>query len=72
MAAGLHVKAPHYLPGFLPGPDGADPLFTFVVWFLLNLLCGGLTTGASAWELLGARATVAANAARSSAPFTAA
>jgi hypothetical protein len=38
MAAGLHVKAPHHLPGFLPGPDGADPLFTFVVWFMLVMV----------------------------------
>lgn len=29
--------------------------FTFVVWFLLNLTLGGLTTGASAWELIPVR-----------------
>lgn len=27
--------APHDLPGFLPGPDGSDPLFTAVVILLL-------------------------------------
>jgi hypothetical protein len=25
-------------------------LFTFVAWFVINLLFGGLTTGAEAWE----------------------
>ncbi|MDT8436970.1 MAG: hypothetical protein RRA92_09460 [Gemmatimonadota bacterium] len=38
----------------------AIALFTFVAWFLLNLLFGGLTTGTSAWELLGPRATALA------------
>ncbi|MCL7938495.1 MAG: hypothetical protein M8860_10110 [marine benthic group bacterium] len=38
----------------------AIALFTFVAWFLLNLVFGGLTTGASAWELLGGRATALA------------
>ncbi len=38
----------------------AIALFTFVVWFLVNLVFGGLTTGASAWEFLGGRATALA------------
>lgn len=28
----------------------AMALFTFVAWFLVNLLLGGLTTGIAAWE----------------------
>jgi hypothetical protein len=28
----------------------AIALFTFVVWFLVNLVVGGLTTGIAAWE----------------------
>lgn len=35
-----HPLAPHYLPGFLPGADGRDPLFTIVVVFLLLVLLG--------------------------------
>jgi len=35
-------------------------LFTFVAWFLLNLVFGGLTTGTQAWALLNARATAVA------------
>jgi len=31
----IHPIAPHHLPGFLPGPDGSDPLFTAVVIVLL-------------------------------------
>ncbi|MFQ5747692.1 MAG: hypothetical protein ACE5HF_10830 [Gemmatimonadota bacterium] len=38
----------------------AIALFTFVAWFLLNLLFGGLTTGTQAWEFLNARATAVA------------
>ena len=30
-----HPIAPHHLPGYLPGPDGSDPLFTTVVIVLL-------------------------------------
>jgi len=30
-------------------------LFTFVAWFVVNLLFGGITTGASAWEALSVR-----------------
>ncbi|MFQ5689390.1 MAG: hypothetical protein ACE5HQ_03850 [Gemmatimonadota bacterium] len=29
--------------------------FTYVVWFVLNLALGGITTGTSAWELLTVR-----------------
>lgn len=32
--------APHYLPGFFPGADGSDPLFTAVVVILLIILLG--------------------------------
>jgi len=34
----IHPLAPHHLPGFLPGPDGSDPLFTVVVIVLLIIL----------------------------------
>ena len=33
----------------------AIALFSFVVWFLLNLTFGGITTGATAWEPLSIR-----------------
>lgn len=33
-----HSLAPHHIPGFLPGPDGSDPLFTTVVIVLLIVL----------------------------------
>jgi len=33
-----HPAAPHHLPGYLPGPDGSDPLFTAVVVVLLTVL----------------------------------
>jgi hypothetical protein len=36
MAQDVHPMAPHHLPAFLPGPDGADPLFTFTVVMLLG------------------------------------
>jgi len=35
MAAGTHPLAPAHLPVFVPGPDGADWLFTVVVVFVL-------------------------------------
>ena len=38
----------------------AIALFNFVAWFLLNLVFGGLTTGASAWEFGGGRSTALA------------
>jgi hypothetical protein len=34
----IHPVAPHHLPGYLPGPDGSDPLFTAVVIILLILV----------------------------------
>ena len=43
---------------FLHG--AAMALFTFVAWFVLNLVFGGLTTGATAWEYLGGRSLAAA------------
>jgi hypothetical protein len=33
-----HPVAPHHLPGYLPGPDGSDPLFTAVIVVLLIVL----------------------------------
>ena len=30
-----HPLAPHHIPGFLPGADGSDPLFTAVVIIFL-------------------------------------
>lgn len=30
-----HPAAPHHIPGFFPGPDGSDPLFTVVAIVLL-------------------------------------
>ena len=33
----------------------AMALFTFVAWFVVNLLLGGLTTGIAAWEGIPAR-----------------
>ncbi len=33
-----HPLAPHHLPGYLPGPDGSDPLFTAMLVFLVVLL----------------------------------
>jgi len=38
----------------------AMAMFTFVVWFAINLVFGGLTTGAQAWEFFGARSLAAA------------
>jgi len=35
-------------------------LFTFVAWFVANLVFGGITTGASAWEALSVRAAALA------------
>lgn len=38
----IHPAAPHHLPGYIPGPDGSDPLFTVVVvsMLILFLLAG--------------------------------
>jgi hypothetical protein len=33
----IHPLAPDHLPGFIPAADGSDPLFTFVVIFLIVL-----------------------------------
>ncbi|MEK6253605.1 MAG: hypothetical protein N2B05_02810 [Gemmatimonadales bacterium] len=33
--------------------------FTFVAWFALNLVFGGMTTGISAWEYFGGRSLAA-------------
>ena len=38
MSDAIHPAAPHHLPRFIPGVDGSDPLFTFVVVFLLLLV----------------------------------
>lgn len=38
MAGDLHPQAPHDLPGFLPGPDGSDPLMTFVIILVLVIV----------------------------------
>lgn len=32
-----HPAAPHHLPGYIPGPDGSDPLFTIIVVSMLIL-----------------------------------
>ena len=31
----MHPAAPHHLPGYIPGPDGSDPLFTIIVVSML-------------------------------------
>ncbi len=38
MSEATHSQAPHYLPGFLPGPDGGDPMFTVVAVFFIGLI----------------------------------
>ena len=38
----------------------AMALFTFVAWFALNLVFGGMTTGITAWEYFGGRSLAAA------------
>lgn len=40
MADSIHSQAPQHLPGFLPGPDGGDGLFTFVVILTIALVLG--------------------------------
>lgn len=44
MTPEIHPLAPEHLPGFLPGPDGSDMLFTIVVWLviILALVLGNL------------------------------
>lgn len=38
MAQNVHSQAPHHLPGFLPGPDGSDILFTLVVVMVIAIV----------------------------------
>ncbi|MEP4485569.1 MAG: hypothetical protein ABJ013_08075 [Halioglobus sp.] len=38
MTISVHPLAPEHLPRFIGGEDGADPLFTVVVWLLVILL----------------------------------
>jgi len=38
LAESLHPLAPHHFPGFLPGPDGGDGLFTFTVIFVILMV----------------------------------
>jgi hypothetical protein len=37
---GAHPMATAHVPGFLPGPDGSDPLFTFMAIFTILLILG--------------------------------
>ncbi len=39
-APGLHPDAPHHLPFFIPGPDGADPLLLVAGLTLLGGVLG--------------------------------
>jgi len=50
---GFKVAAAPLLHGF------AMALFTFVAWFALNLVFGGMTTGVTAWEYLSGRSLAA-------------
>lgn len=36
----IHSAAPHHLPGYIPGPDGSDPLFTVIVVAMLIIFLG--------------------------------
>jgi hypothetical protein len=38
MTEAIHPLAPEHLPGFLPGPDGSDFLFTVVVGLIVVLM----------------------------------
>lgn len=38
MIENMHPLAPQHLPRYIGGPDGADPLFTVVIWLLVILL----------------------------------
>jgi hypothetical protein len=69
LAFELAVAVGWFVGGFIVGfKSAAAPilhgaamaLFTFVAWFVLNLVFGGLTTGSSAWEFFGARSLAAA------------
>ena len=74
MEEALHSLAPHQLPGFLPGPDGSDILFTVVVvsmivmvfvfgvlYFSLHALPEKIAHGASStqFQLIGVLALLA-------------
>lgn len=37
MAESIHPVAPHYLPPFIPGADGSDPLYTAIVVLIVIL-----------------------------------
>lgn len=69
LALTVAVAAGWFVGGFICGfkaaaapilHGAAMALFTFVAWFILNLVFGGLTTGASAWEHFGGRSLAAA------------
>ena len=38
MAQNVHPQAPHHLPGFLPGADGSDLLFTLVAIMVIVIV----------------------------------
>jgi hypothetical protein len=38
MDATIHPMAPHYIPWYLPGPDGSDGLLTFTAILLVAIL----------------------------------
>ena len=40
MDGSINSQAPLHIPGFLPGPDGGDGLFTFVVILTIALVLG--------------------------------
>ena len=44
----IHPEAPHHLPGYIPGPDGSDPLFIIIVVSMLFLF---LTAGVFYFKL---------------------
>lgn len=39
-APSAHPMATGHVPAFLPGPDGSDPLFTFMAIFTILLILG--------------------------------
>ncbi|MFW6193471.1 MAG: hypothetical protein ACOC83_08280 [Gemmatimonadota bacterium] len=66
---GLSVALGWVVGGFITGfktaaapllHGGAMALFTFVAWFGVNLVFGGLTTGVEAWESLSFRVAAVA------------
>lgn len=40
MASEMHPLAPHHLPGFIPGPDGSDPMFTNMTILVILAILG--------------------------------